>query len=269
MKGFKYVLAATVLLASNMAAASGVARCDYCANPRSVALNGYGTGLVLVADYPAKRLSAFDVQVERERGFSSRNAYPTSVPGQYQALFDRELSSAKISSTVYFDNRGAMGPFPYYFPSDFTGSSAYGVLSSGTQTSQFLTQAAISVVPPDGLAQTLVSMAYGVLSPIGLGFDQVTFVFPDGSKITVRVDAENMNKAKLISAEDKDGNPLALPLPTPGGGLGATNYSFSSEFGALQWIDLATMQGVTVIMNPGARRYSCTWVNTTLTCKWI
>ena len=92
MKALSAVLLPAALLAIALlslptnARAGGLVECNNCASPRDAALPS-GAGLTVVMDFERARLTAFNVEYDRE--FRKWRALPTPVPNQIQMAFLR------------------------------------------------------------------------------------------------------------------------------------------------------------------------------------
>ena len=72
------------------ARAGGLVECNRCASPRDAAILS-GAGLTVIVDFEKVKLSAFDVEYDRE--LRKWRAVPTPVPTQIQQAFYRIIEA--------------------------------------------------------------------------------------------------------------------------------------------------------------------------------
>ncbi|AWH18039.1 hypothetical protein C1922_12380 [Stenotrophomonas sp. ZAC14D2_NAIMI4_7] len=292
------LVAAWLLLTAGLAlhldaSAGGVVPCVNCADSRAAALQS-GTGLTVVVDPQQQRLSAFNVEYDRE--LQRYRALPTPAPAEITRMFNRILGlpNAHLGPGTQFVpqafGRGAVVPVHpddpqmangITFPDAMKALNAYDVVQSATYRSQLelaigrAFSGADSQQPAwNSLATTISSIVLSWVSKL-FGVDTVTYVITwrDGSQTRLVISPDAVDKARYVTGESVDAQGNRIPdgaasnTETGEGYVG--NYHFNNDDDYQRWLDSAHLYGVQIEVNPGAAPSGpiCRWDGRQLHCQ--
>ncbi len=270
--------------------AGGLIECNNCASPRDAALLT-GAGLTVVMDFDGAKLTAFNVEYDRE--LRKWRALPTPVPPQIQLSFLRvvdattslQLRSSKVEAAsgggpvlfLHPDNPGNTNSIT--FPDSYRSSNTFDVVQSSTlrtRLGQYLA-AEISGANTDSpnwnaLAESIQQQVLTWSGLKGGGTITIIITWGDGSKTIYKITATNATEAAYVKGESRDSTGNKVPDESISDPATAPSYAGSYYFGQTndmnRWIRSAQQYGVPVTGSTSAgNRMSCAWDGRTVTCK--
>ena len=282
------LLAIALLSLPTNARAGGLVECNNCASPRDAALPS-GAGLTVVMDFERARLTAFNVEYDRE--FRKWRALPTSVPNQIQMAFLRILDGTSAFAkepnhaspnagggtvvTLHPDNPGNSNGVN--FPDSYKSSTTFDIVNSATMRTrlgQYLATelAGANTGSPtwNGIALSIQQAALNWSSMKGGGSITIIITWRDGSKTLYRITPDNVGEAKYQKGESRDGTGNMVPDESIADPITAPSYAGEYYFGREgdldRWARSAQMYGVPV-QRGDSSRMSCSWDGRTVYCR--
>ncbi|MCF7223808.1 hypothetical protein [Marilutibacter chinensis] len=264
-----------IALAAGDAAASGVIVCNNCNSVAQAAKQG-GDGLVIVTDFPNKKIWGFRNEYDRETGqFFPR---PVSIPASIVDSHNNTMTMtdpAKAQITIRQNDPGS-NAFP--FPAGFEGWNAHHIATDTNMRGQFAhalaahyTGATTSSNLWNNLTVSLKSLALGWLGTTGrFEFVTVTVFWSDGSRTVMTIDKDDVTTMDYVPGQSFDSEGNRIPDYSIGRGSGdeyVGNYQFSNEDGLNEWLYAASQYGIP-ITGTRSKRMSCSWDGRTLSCHY-
>lgn len=291
---FKLALALIIVTAASTAfiydaRAGGLVECNHCASPKDAAILS-GTGLTVVIDFGNARLTAFNVEYDRE--MRKWRAIPTPIPPQIQQAFDRiiEATTDQLLQSQEAGARSGGGPVivlhpdnpgssnGIHFPEAYKGSNTFDIVDSATLRTRLGQHLATALSGANtgnqhwnNLALSIQQAALTWSALKGGGTITIIIQWRDGSRTVYKVTADNVAEAKYVKGESRDstGNKvpdesIADPATAP---TYAGAYYFDRPNDMERWIRSAQQYGVPVVGSGSSqRRMSCSWDGRTVTC---
>lgn len=229
-----FALFSTILAAPSHA--SGVIECNNCPSTRNAAISG-GAGLTMVVDFSSAKLTAYDVEYDRE--LRRWRTLPVSVPAQISAAFYRVLeasgtvATSRSSSspnpglqepkalprkgdggvlvTLHPDNPQYSNPLGATFPHAYRDSNAHEIVQSATFKSRLGQQLATDLAGAstdsaawNSIALSVQKLALNWGEKFGAGAITIVITWRDGSRTTYRITQDNVAEAKYLKGESRD-----------------------------------------------------------------
>lgn len=264
-----------IALAGGQAAASGVIVCNNCSSVGAAAKQG-GEGLVIVSDFPNKRIWGFRNEYDRETGqFYPR---PVSIPGSIVDSHNKTMSMtdpSKAQITIR-QNDPASNSFP--FPAGFEGWNAHHIATDTNMRAQFAHALAVHYTGAttgsnlwNNLTVSLKSMALGWLGTMArFDFVTVTVYWSDGSKTVMTIDKDDVTMMDYVPGQSYDSEGHRIPDYSAIGSGGREyigTYEFTNEDALNEWLYAASQHGIP-ITGSRSNRMSCNWDGRTLSCRY-
>lgn len=282
------IIALATLSFAGGAEAGGLIECNNCASPKDAALLS-GSGLAVVMDFEKARLTAFNVEYDRE--LRKWRAISTPVPTQIQMAFLRILdgaSSGRDQRTHSSPNSGGGAVVPLHpdnpgnsngiqFPDSYKSSNTFDIVNSATMRTrlgQYLATelAGANTGSPtwNGIALSIQQAALNWSSIKGGGSINIIITWRDGSKSLYRITPDNVAEAKYQKGESRDSTGNKVPDESIADPVSAPSYAGQYYFGQGadldNWMRSAQMYGVPV-QRGASSRISCGWNGQTLYCQ--
>ncbi|KRG62768.1 hypothetical protein ABB26_14965 [Stenotrophomonas humi] len=255
-----------VLLSTMFAApshAGGVIECNNCPSTRNAAISG-GIGLTLVVDFSNARLTAYNVEYDRE--LRRWRTLPASVPTQISAAFYRVLdASGTVTAprgssppnqgvkepktlprkgdggmivTLHPDNPQHSNPLGASFPNAYRDSNAHEIVQSATFKSRLGQQLATDLAGANtdnaawnSIALSVQKLALNWGEKFGAGAITIVITWRDGSRTTYRITQDNVAEAKYVKGESRDNIGNKIPDETIAQPQTAPEYAGGYYFG--------------------------------------
>lgn len=278
----------------NEAKAGGVIECNNCSSPKDAAILS-GTGLTVVMDFEGAKLSAFNVEYDRE--LRKWRAPPAAIPAQIQMAFLRIVESTTALQlrqaqerngnqapmnggtivTLHPDNPGNANGIA--FPDAYKGSNTFDIVESATLRTRLGQQLATDLAGANTDSPSWNSIAL-VIQQAGLSWSStkgggtitIIITWRDNSKTVYRITTNNVAEAAYVKGESRDATGNKVPDESITDPVTAPSYVGAYYFGQTndmeRWVRSAQQYGVPVIdARPGQNRMSCSWDGRTVTCK--
>ncbi|MBH1529752.1 hypothetical protein I5T99_11885 [Stenotrophomonas maltophilia] len=282
------IITALFLLWTNESKAGGLIECNNCASPKNAALLS-GSGLAVVMDFERARLSAFNVEYDRE--IRKWRAISTPVPAQIQMAFLRVLDATSAFRGPHEDAHAMRGGGSVVvlhpdnpgnsngirFPESYTSSNTFDIVASATlrtRLGQYLATelAGANTGSPtwNGIALSIQQAALNWAGLKGGGSITIMITWRDGSRTLYRVTPDNVAEAKYQKGESRDSTGNKVPDESIADPISAPSYAGQYYFGQHgdldNWVRSAQMYGVPV-QRGGSSRISCSWDGRTVYCQ--
>lgn len=282
------IITALLLLWTNESKAGGLIECNNCASPKDAALLS-GSGLAVVMDFERARLSAFNVEYDRE--IRKWRAISTPVPAQIQMAFLRVLDATSAFRGPHEDAHAMRGGGSVVvlhpdnpgnsngirFPESYTSSNTFDIVASATlrtRLGQYLATelAGANTGSPtwNGIALSIQQAALNWAGLKGGGSITIMITWRDGSRTLYRVTPDNVAEAKYQKGESRDSTGNKVPDESIADPISAPSYAGQYYFGQHgdldNWVRSAQMYGVPV-QRGGSSRISCSWDGRTVYCQ--
>lgn len=282
------IVTALLLSPASESRAGGLIECNNCASPKDAALMS-GSGLAVVMDFEKARLSAFEVEYDRE--IRKWRALSTPVPAQIQMAFLRILDATSAfraspedahamaggGSVVVLhpDNPGNTNGVR--FPESYKSSNTFDIVASATLRTRLGQYLATELAGANTGSPTWNSIALSIqqaaLNWAGLkggGSIAIMITWRDGSKTLYRVTPDNVAEAKYQKGESRDSTGNKVPDDSIADPISAPSYAGQYYFGQHRdldnWVRSAQMYGVPV-QRGSSSRISCSWDGRTVYCQ--
>lgn len=298
MKFIKMILAlglGTLLqLMSGNAAADTVVRCDGCQWYQYHEKASSYPGYVYVVDIPNAQLTLW----ENRNYYSDPSEYdeisygveqlpvPPEVEQHYLYMLDKKIEAAESGKTnvVVHISPGSSNNWPMAGDpfGGFSNIDAFDVINSasvrtqlGANLARSHAAAQTSSEAMNNLLMTLNSVLMSITTPVS---GQISFTivitWKNGTQTTYTLDSSTANEAKYVQGASRtsEGNPIPDVSATvsPTGANYHGQYYFQTQSSLNDWVETARNLNITVSgSSTGSQRMSCTWVETTLTCKYL
>lgn len=290
MKAINVAMRAAIMALSfiGVAKAGGLVECNNCASPKDAALLS-GSGLTVVMDFEKARLTAFNVEYDRE--LRKWRAISTPVPTQIQIAFLRILegaSSIKHQRNQTSPTSGGGTVVPLHpdnpgnsnginFPDSYKSSNTFDIVNSATMRTRLGQYLATELAGANtgnptwnGIALSIQQAALNWSSIKGGGSIIIIITWRDGSKSLYRITPDNVAEAKYQKGESRDSTGNKVPDESIADPVSAPSYAGQYYFGQgadlNNWVRSAQMYGVPV-QRGSSNRISCGWDGRTITCK--
>lgn len=282
------IITALFLLWTNESKAGGLIECNNCASPKDAALLS-GSGLAVVMDFERARLSAFDVEYDRE--IRKWRAISTPVPAQIQMAFLRVLDATSAFRGPHEDAHAMRGGGSVVvlhpdnprnsngigFPESYTSSNTFDIVASATlrtRLGQYLATelAGANTGSPtwNGIALSIQQAALNWAGLKGGGSITIMITWRDRSRTLYRATPDNVAEAKYQKGESRDSTGNKVPDESIADPISAPSYAGQYYFGQHgdldNWVRSAQMYGVPV-QRGGSSRISCSWDGRTVYCQ--
>ncbi len=286
-KGFLATIAVLVLFCVSASSSASTIQCNGCTNTQyKTSAKNAGVGQHFVMDLTNAKLTFWEVEFVPDGPLYI--AYALTIPSGIEVQFLNILeqkTQAKLSGnpglviTVDANNPTGASTMIVDPLGAWVNSNAYDVVSNpgvrnsigaslangytGAVTGSSTLNSAIQ-----NLVSTLMSASTAFTSPISI---RIVITWKDGSKTTYEMSSGDVAEAKYVNGESRDerNQPIPDPAftdPTTGGGYSGT-YTFNTNNAIDDWLNAAAQAGIQITGGSSGLRLSCSWVNTTLTCK--
>lgn len=264
-----------IALAGGHAAASGVIVCNHCTSVGVAAKQG-GEGLVIVSDFPNKRIWGFRNEYDRETGqFYPR---PVSIPASIVDSHNKTMTMTDPSKAQIVVRQNDPGSNSFPFPAGFEGWNAHHIATDTNMREQFSRALAAHYTGAttgsnlwNNLTVSLKSMALGYLQTLAqFDFVTITVYWSDGSKTVLRIDKNDVTTMEYVPGESYDSQGNKIPDSSVAGGGGGEyvgSYQFTNEDTLNEWLYAASLYGIP-ISGSRSSRMSCNWDGQTLSCRY-
>lgn len=241
---FRIVLFISLLstLFSAPAHAEGVVECNNCPSTRNAAISN-GAGLTLVIDFGNAKLTAYDVEYDKE--LRRWRALPVAIPPQISAAFYRILDAIETSAAhsqphteaepqdekwrrsnedggliipIHPDNAQNSNPWGSNFPNSYRDSNAHEMVQSATFRSRLGQHLALDLAGANtksaawnALALSAQKISLKIGEKFGMGALTIMITWRDGSKTYYRITQNNVSEAKYVGGMSRDSKGNKIP----------------------------------------------------------